>query len=154
MGRLMGNRAAWIAILLVAATGCAQGTSSSPSAAKTAHTRAIVIQFGDMSVQPSVAHVKQGTSVAWTTMATNYHGVVSFADSVVPHFTCKELRPDFFEAGGRIQSIPVSEGNEDVVLPCPLEPGSYEYRIDLYSSAEKIGMNDPQRSLHGKLIVE
>ncbi len=152
----MGQRAALIGVAVLAAAGCAQSTGSSPSTASARH-QGIVIEFGDMSVRPAAAHVKQGASVAWTTLATSYQGVVSFPDSIVPHFTCKELRPDFFEAGGRLQSIPVSDANENVVLPCPLEPGSYEYRIDLFSGAEGprgIGMNDPQRSLHGTLIVE
>lgn len=156
----MRKPAAWFAVVLLTAAGCAQGTASSTaSAAKASQPRGIVIQFGDMSLQPSVAHVKQGASVAWVSMAPNYQGVVSFPDSVVPHFTCQQLRPDFFEAAGRIQSIPVRNDTENLVLPCPLEPGSYEYRIDLFSGAEGmgapgVGMGTPKRSLHGKLIVE
>ena len=152
------NTLALIAAIGSMALGCAQGGGSS-SAGHSRHSD-IVIQFGDMSIQPAVAHVKAGGSVAFDSLATSYQGVISFPDSVVPHFTCKELRPDFFPAGnGRLQSIPVTNASENLVLPCPLEPGSYEYRVDLYQGPEgmgipSIGMGDPTRSMHGKLVVE
>jgi hypothetical protein len=152
------NGLALIGAIGLTALGCAQSGGSSSAQPRSHHD--IVIQFGDMSIQPAVAHAKAGGSVAFDSLATSYQGVVSFPDSVVPHFTCKELRPDFFPSGnGRLQSIPVSNAGENLVLPCPLEPGSYEYRVDLFQGPEGmgvpgIGMGDPMRSLHGKLIVE
>ena len=151
-----------LAVLALAAAGCAQqGTPEIASPASTHEARKdIVIQFDDMSVEPSVARVKRGGSVAWTSVASTYRGVISFPDSIRGHFTCTDLRPDFFEAGkGRLQSITIAQGDENVALPCPLEPGSYEYRVDLYTGAQGmvapgIGMDDPMRTIEGKLIVE
>jgi hypothetical protein len=149
-------------LLALAAAGCAnQGTSTIQSAPSTnAPRKDVVIQFDDMNLEPSVARVKQGGAVSWTSVASTYRGVISFPDSIRSHFTCTDLRPDFFEAGkGRLQSIPIQQGDEGVVLPCPLEPGSYEYRVDLYTGAQGmvapgIGMDDPMRTIEGKIIVE
>jgi hypothetical protein len=150
-----------IALLALAAAGCAnQGAQIESPPSTNTPRKDIVIQFDDASVEPSVARVKRGGSVAWTSVASTYRGVISFPDNIRSHLTCTELRPDFFEAGnGRLQSIPIAQGQEDVVLPCPLEPGSYEYRIDLYTGAQGmvapgIGMGDPMRSIECKLIVE
>jgi len=113
-----------------------------------------------MSIVPKEARVKQGGSVAWISVASTYRGVISFPDSIRSHLTCKDLRPTFFEAGnGRLQSIPVDRGQENVALPCPLQPGTYDYRVDLFTGAQGsvapgIGMDDPIESIDGKLIVE
>jgi hypothetical protein len=148
------------AVLALAVAGCAnQQTPEVHSPRSTNEPRKdIVIQFGDMQVEPSVARVKQGGSVAWTSVSTNFRGTLSFPESIVSHFTCKELRPDFFVAEGRLMSIPIDTGQENVVLPCPLEPGTYEYRIELTSGGEGVGGRsmgmDPQMSLPATLIVE
>lgn len=151
-----------LAVLVLAAAGCANQQTpeiESPPSTNVAR-KDIVIQFDDMSIVPHVARVKQGGSVAWTSVASSHRGVISFPDSIRSHFTCKDLRPGFFEAGnGRLQSVTIAQGDENVVLPCPLEPGTYEYRVDLYTGAQGmvapgIGMDDPIQTIEGKLIVE
>ena len=145
---------------LALAAGCAsQQTPEVPSPRTTNEPRRdIIIQFGDMSIEPSVARVKQGGSVAWTSVSTNFRGTLSFPESIVPKFSCKELRPDFYVAHGRLLSIDIANGDENLVLPCPLAPGTYEYRIDLTSGGEGVGGRsmgaNPQLSLPGTLIVE
>jgi hypothetical protein len=149
-----------LAVLALAAAGCAnQQTPEVESPRSTnAPRKDIVIQFGDMQIEPSVARVKQGGSVAWTSVSTNFIGVLSFPDSIVEKFTCKELRPDFYVAAGRLMSIEIQSGQENVVLPCPLAPGTYPYRIDLTSGGTGIDGRDmgenPQLTLPGTLIVE
>lgn len=149
-----------LAVLALAAAGCAnQQTPEMESPRSTnAPRKDIVIQFGDMMIEPSVARVDRDGSVAWTSVSTNFIGVVSFPEGVIQKFTCKELRPNFFVAGGRLQSIEIANGQENVVLPCALQPGSYDYRIDLTSGGAGVGGREmgenPQLSLPGKLIVE
>ena len=145
---------------MLATAGCvAQGTPTTRSPASTnAPRKDIVIQFDDMSVQPSVARVKQGGSVAWTSVSTNFRGTLSFPESIVSHFSCKDLRPAFYVADGRLQSIAIASGQENVVLPCPLQPGTYPYRIELTSGGEgggprSMGQN-PVQALEATLIVE
>lgn len=146
--------------VLALASACA-GSSGSSSSAPEAHAarKDVVIQFGDMSVEPAVAKVAPGGSVAWVSVASSYRGVISFPESIAAHFTCKELRPNFFADGGRIQSIPVGDASENLVLPCPLQPGTYEYRVDLYPGvagmvSPGVAMGAPLRSLEGRLVVE
>ena len=141
------------AVLALAAAACANQQTpevQSPHTANVAREN-IVIQFGDMEVVPAVARVKHGGSVAWTSVSTNFRGTLSFPESIVSKFSCKELRPDFYVADGRLMSIAIGGGQEDVVLPCPLAPGTYEYRIDLTSGGEGVGGRsmgaNPQMSL-------
>lgn len=141
-----------VALGALATAGCAQsGGSSEPAAA--APRKDVLIQFDDVSLEPPIAHVAAGGSVAWTSESSSFQGVISFPDSITASFTCKELRPDFFAAAGRIRSIPIGTGIENVALPCPLKAGSYEYRVDLYAGGPD-DMTDPLRSLPGKLVVE
>ncbi len=47
----------------------------------------------------------------------------------------------------------------DVALPCPLEPGEYAYRLDLFRSLHRVGpsvsnIDSPDLRLPGKIIVK
>lgn len=148
----MRQRALSIGAIL-ALVGCAGPADPSPAAAQVAR-KDIMIEFGDMSVRPKIARVMQGGSVAWTSTSTSYQGVVSFPYSIVESFTCQELRPIFFKTADRLESIPVQPDSENVLLPCPLEPGTYPYRINLSSMGSLAGMGNPQLSLEATLIVE
>ena len=69
------------------------------------------------------------------------------------------VRPDFVVSGDRlIRSSPLAGGGESLVLPCPLQPGTYSYRIDLTeagSGEEVVGRElDAVRSLPASLEVE
>lgn len=148
---------------LLALVGCAHSDSSSSQASAapqaSAARRDVVIQFSDMSVEPAKARVQRGGSVAWTSVASSYYGVVSFPASIAGRFTCTELRPDFVVSGDRlISSSPLAGGGESLVLPCPLQPGTYSYRIDLTEAGSGeaiVGRElDAVRSLPASLEVE
>jgi hypothetical protein len=156
-------RATRIGALALMLQGCALlGGGQTPQiespATTDAPSEAIVIQIGNMTVDPSVARVKQGGLVAWTSVSTDFRGTLSFPESVVSQFTCKDLRPDFYVADGRLQSIAIASGQENVVLPCPLRPGTYRYQINLTSGGEGVGGRsmgaNPQLTLDATLTVE
>jgi hypothetical protein len=112
-----------------------------------------------MSLRPSVARVLEGGTVAWTNLSSNRGGVVSFPLSVVDHFSCSELRPVFYKNADRLVSIPINGDAGDVALPCPLEPGEYAYRLDLFRGLRGVGpsvsnIDNPDLSLPGKIIVK
>jgi hypothetical protein len=136
------------------ALGACAGPSQPSTPAQHAARRDVVIEFGDMSVRPAVARVKQGGSVAWTSTSTTYQGMISFHHGIVESFSCQDLRPTFFEVDEWLVSIPIRPGGEDLVLPCPLEPGTYPYRVNLSSMGSLAGMGNPQLSLEATLIVE
>ena len=57
----------------------------------------------------------------------------------------------------RLVSMPVRMESEDVITPCPLKPGTYEYRIDLFTGVTGggfDGFDNSLRTLPGKLVVE
>jgi hypothetical protein len=145
----------------IAANGCAQ--SAVPIATQHPTTNEprqhVLVRFTNMSLRPSVAQVLEGGTVAWTNLSSNRGGVVSFPLSVVDHFTCSELRPVFYQTADRLVSIPITAGTGDVALPCPLEPGEYAYRLDLFRGLRRIGpsvsnIDNPDLSLPGKIIVK
>lgn len=147
--------------LAIAIGGCAQ--SALPVATQHPTTneprRHVLVRFTNMSLRPSVAQVLEGGTVAWTNLSSDRGGVVSFPLSVVDHFTCSELRPTFYQTAGRLVSIPINSDSADVALPCPLEPGEYAYRLDLFSGVRRIGpsvsnTDSPDLSLAGKIIVK
>ncbi len=119
----------------------------------------VLVRFTNMSLRPSVARVLEGGTVAWTNLSSNRGGVVSFPLSVIDHFTCGELRPVFYQTADRLVSIPINGNSGDVVLPCPLEPGEYEYRLDLFRGLRRVGpsisnIGNPDLRLPGKIIVK
>jgi len=130
---------------LLALHGCASSQPDMPR-------KNAMIQFSDMSIHPSVAEVKAGGSVVWINMSDDYLGAVTFPDSIRSSFTCEELRPNFMQISGKIQSIPIRSDNENVTLPCPLKPGRYEY--ELWLSSRPSEMDNPQRTLKGALVFE
>jgi hypothetical protein len=145
----------------IAIGGCAQ--SAVPVATQHPTTNEprehVLVRFTNMSLRPSVAQVLEGGTVAWTNLSSNRGGVVSFPLSVVDHFTCDELRPAFYQTADRLVSIPIGADSADVALPCPLEPGEYEYRLDLFRGLRRVGpsisnIDNPDLSLPGKIIVK
>jgi hypothetical protein len=139
-------------VALAAAGGCGQPTAMSQPTTSAPRDR-VIVHFTDMHLSPSVAQVTRGGSVGWVNYASNYIGVVSFPKSVVSRFTCSELRPMFSETGTGLASLPIRmQGMPNVVLPCPLQPGEYEYRIDLFDDPRNL--YDPQLTLPGKIVVK
>jgi hypothetical protein len=73
-------------------------------------------------------------------------------------FTCSDLRPNWMKAATGYQSSPVTMGGamDDLEIPCPLEPGEYEYEIWLFSGSmgDSAAMDDPQSRMQGKIVVQ
>jgi len=119
----------------------------------------VLVRFTNMSLRPSIAQVVEGGTVAWTNLSSNRGGVVSFPLNIVDHFSCGDLQPAFYQTADRLVSIPVTAGGRDVALPCPLEPGEYAYRLDLFRGLRSTGpsvsnIDNPDLSLPGKIIVK
>lgn len=150
------TRAILIAAGLAATLGCAQGGGSAHAGSQ-APSNNVMVSFDNMMVNPPVAHVAQGGSVVWTSHSGEFKGIVSFPLSIAESFTCSQLGPIFSKTADRYMSIPITQDSEDVLLPCPLKPGEYDYKIDLFGGVvgdPNAGMYNPQRSLDGKIIVE
>jgi hypothetical protein len=148
-------------LFAIAVSGCAE--SAVPVATQHPTTNEprqhVLVRFTNMSLRPSIARVLEGGTVAWTNLSSNRGGVVSFPLSIIDHFTCSELRPAFYKTADRLVSIPISGNSADVALPCPLEPGEYAYRLDLFRGLRRVGpsvsnIDNPDLSLPGKIIVK
>jgi hypothetical protein len=148
-------------LIAIAVSGCAQSTVPVATQHPTTNEprQHVLVRFTNMSLRPSIARVLEGGTVAWTNLSSNRGGVVSFPLSVVEHFTCSELRPTFYKNANRLVSIPISGNSADVALPCPLEPGEYTYRLDLFRGLRRVGpsvsnIDNPDLRLPGKIIVK
>jgi hypothetical protein len=138
--------------VVAAAIACGQPAAVSPTTTN-APRDFVLVHFTDMYLAPSAAQLNRGGSLGWVNYTTDYVGVVAFPKSVASRFTCSELRPMFSMAGTDLVSLPIrSDGMQNVTLPCPLQPGEYEYRIDLFVDPQNL--YDPQLTLPGKIIVK
>jgi hypothetical protein len=138
--------------IIAAAIACGQPAAMSPPTTNAPRDH-VLVHFTDMHLSPSVAQLNRGGKLGWLNYASNYVGVVTFPKSVASRFTCSELRPMFSEAGTDIVSLPIRmDGMQNVVLPCPLQPGEYEYRVDLFADPQNL--YDPQLTLPGRIIVK
>lgn len=138
-----------VAVLVVA---CAQSQApfTSPDVKEPARAD-VLVQVGNASVDPAVARVKEGGSVAWTN-DSDFMAVVSFPGTDASQFVCKELRPNFMKNGNTIESLPFVAGAVRVVLPCALKKGNYPYTIKLVSDISQ--MDNPKFTLSAQVRVE
>ena len=110
-----------------------------------------MVQINEMHVRPEVVRVPaDGNSVAWTNW-TRSIATVSFSASVADSFTCKETRPDFVVNGPRLESVEQLGSNEDLVTPCPLKPGTYQYEVYLFDNMGN--RENPRLKLPGTIEV-
>ena len=137
----------FVAVLVVA---CTQAPYTSPDVKQPARAD-VLVQVGNASVDPAVARVKEGGSVAWTN-DSDFMAVVSFPSTDASQFACKELRPNFVKNGNAIESLPFLAGAVRVVLPCALKPGRYPYIIKLASDISQ--MDNPKFTLSASILVE
>ena len=153
----MARRWHAIAPCLLATLGCAgaEPTWQQPTTTN-APRKDVLVQISDDSVRPSVARVLAGGSVAWLDASSLYWGAVLFPESIAKAFTCTELRPMLSQVAGGYQSLPIRGDNENVALPCPLAPGTYEYQVLLFDDAvgDGMGPDDPQLTLRASIVVE
>jgi len=109
------------------------------------------VQINAMNLAPEVVQASGSkNSIAWTNWSSSWARVV-FPGGMTSAFTCTDLRPQFVFTGDRIESIRASGDNMDLVTPCPLKPGSYEYEVWLYEP--RFDRGDPQRKLKGRIEV-
>lgn len=150
-----------IAALLAAAATAGCGTPTSQQQPSTNKARKhVIVQFTEATLHPSVARVLPGGDVAWLNYSSGMDGTVVFPASIRQAFTCSELRPIFMKSAAGYQSIPVTGDMENVVLPCPLKPGEYEYKLQLFEAGTLMGagsgsaqMDNPTSEMAGKIIV-
>jgi hypothetical protein len=111
----------------------------------------MVVQINNMSLAPHTVRVtEKGNSIAWDNWSS-YIAVVSFPLSIKDGFTCSELRPDFARTAERIESVVAIGDNEDLVTPCPLKLGTYDYEV--YLSNSLANRDNPQLTLKGQIEV-
>jgi hypothetical protein len=138
----------FLAVLVVA---CApQAPFTSPDIKEPARAD-VLVQVGNSSVDPAIARVKEGGSVAWTN-DSDFLVVVSFPGTDATQFVCKELRPNFSRNGNTVESLPFQSGAVRVVLPCALKPGRYPYIIKLVNSVSQL--DNPSFTLSAQILVE
>jgi hypothetical protein len=117
----------------------------------------VTVQFTDASLHPSIAQVLEGGMVTWVNYASESEGTIFFSDEVAKAFPC-DLRPDWMKTDDGYQSIPITIGTaeNDLDLPCPLPPGTYDYEVWLFT--RRVGrpdtMADPQSQMKGKIVVQ
>ncbi|HTF33709.1 MAG TPA: hypothetical protein VK714_08415 [Myxococcota bacterium] len=137
-----------VAVLVVA---CApQAPFTSPDVKEPARAD-VLVQVGNASVDPAVARVTEGGSVAWTN-DSDYMVVVSFPGTDASKFVCKQLRPNFSKNGDTVESLPFQGGAVRVVLPCALKKGRYPYTIKLVRDVSQ--MDNPSFTLSAQIVVE
>jgi hypothetical protein len=140
-----------VPLLAVLVVACApQAPFTSPDIKEPARAD-VLVQVGNASVDPAVARVKEGGSVAWTN-DSDYLAVVSFPGTDATQFVCKELRPNFSKNGDTVESLPFQAGAVRVVLPCALKKGRYPYIIKLVSDFSQ--MDNPKFTLSAQILVE
>ncbi len=146
-------------LLLVAfSISCAQPSWSPPPSENEPRPH-VMVRFTDSSLHPTVARVLEGGSVSWVNEASTFAATIVFSDAVAEAFTCDDLRPNWSKSGTGYQSVPITMGGatDDLELPCPLRPGTYDYEIGLFSGPMAGGagfMDDPQLTMPGQIVVE
>ena len=136
--------------LLVVACTQGQAPFTSPDIKEPARAD-VLVSVGNASVDPAVARVKEGGSVAWTN-DSDFMVVLSFPGADASQFVCKELRPNFSKNGNTIESLPFLAGAVRVVLPCALKKGKYPYIVKLVSDVRQ--MDNPKFTLQASILVE
>src|SRR5215469_2411063 len=136
--------------LAVLALGCTQAPFTSPDIKEPARAN-VVVQISSAAVDPAVARVKEGGSVAWTNQSA-FLAVLSFPGRDASEFNCKDLRPDFTKEGNTLQSLPFRSAPYPVVLPCSLKKGRYPYVINLVNGIANMG--NPTFTLSAEITVE
>ena len=147
------RRARWVLLAVALASGCAGTNGGAPRETADEPREDVVVQFTGASLSPPVARVRRGGDVAWLNNALGYTGVVFFPASIEDSFTCDELRPLLTKVPAGYRSELITSSVEKGRLPCPLKPGTYVYELRLFDVNFE-GIDDPVRTLSGKIVVE
>ena len=156
-----------LAGLLVAAamswTACASDTTTpttlsikepifrSPTSTNKPRLR-VMVQFSDSYLHPSHAQILSGGTVSWANYGANLIGSVSFPVSIRASFSCVDLGPNWEQDASRVRSIPITGSMDDLELPCPLKPGTYDYELLLFDRLSDA--YSPQLTLPGTISVQ
>ena len=153
-----------IATLLAIAGLLACGTPTWTSPKTTNKPRKnVTVQFSDASLHPNIARVLPGGNVAWLNYTSAQDASVLFDESIRDAFTCADMRPLFMKVAAGYQSVPITpDSMENVTLPCPLKPGTYQYKLLLFPGGSLMGtggggggaeMGNPTSQMEGTIIV-
>jgi hypothetical protein len=140
----MRSALATIALLLVAASGTAQG-----SGADHVEHRHRMVRIRNASLHPTVQRLSADDAIGWLNYSDKV-ARVSFEASVARKMTCTS--PSGFRVtGDRLESPGIQA--QQFAAVCRLEPGEYTYRVQLQDGIGASGMTRG-RSFEGKLLVE
>jgi len=140
-----------VLLLTAVSLGCAMSSGGQDSGKKSSLHKNIVIQINQFHVRPEVAKVPaEGNSISWTNWSDSLAMIV-FPAEVAQAFTCDEVRPDFVVNGPHLESITAIGSNEDLVTPCPLKPGTYDYQVYLFESPGD--RYNPELKSKGQIVV-
>jgi len=149
MRSLLLCAAALVLCLTLACAGTPQRTASGETTNKPREH--MVVQINNMGVQPRVVRVQGAkNSIVWTNYS-HFYATVHFPLSAKSGFTCDELRPNFVVDSAGIESVIAVGDNEDLVTPCPMKPGSYDYTVYLFNS--RADRENPQLTVPGTIEV-
>jgi hypothetical protein len=132
------------------AAACTFGLAAIASA--DSHDRKDVeIEIDDDGVRPAVAKVAEGGTVAFDNDSESL-AAVAFPISITKSLECKDARPQWQTESEALVSMPLEDDAPDLVLPCALKKGEYPFKVRLFDRIEN--MDNPRRTLEGKLVVE
>jgi hypothetical protein len=124
----------------------------------------IVIQFGNLAVSPRVVRLREGERVVWSNHS-DYLAQVVFPVALTESLQCSRFGDEWQQTPDHLASVPVEGGRLDLLLPCPLAPGSYHYEIYLFDAdrfaADRIdgtrvaaSVSEPELRLTARLLVQ
>jgi hypothetical protein len=111
----------------------------------------IAIAFDDDGVHPPVSKVAAGGSVAFDNNSESLAAVV-FPKKILKDLECKDARPDWQYESENLVSMPLRGDAPNLVLPCALKTGEYGFTVRLFDDRDD--MDNPKRTLEGKIVVE
>ena len=119
------------------ALGCAGAGGSDGAEEANAVLRNPFVRISNVSLSPPLTRVKAGGRVTFVNISS-YLAVIVLEAST-SDFACSRVGPDFRIHGDDIRSIPIGSGGNQVMLPCAMKTGSYEYRVQLSAGIYGIG---------------
>jgi len=132
------------------ATACTFGAAAI-AAADSNDRKDVEIEIEDEAVHPAVAKVAEGGSVEFDNDSESL-AVVAFPISITKSLECKDARPQWQTESEALVSMPLEGDGPDLTLPCVLKKGEYPFQVRLFDRIEN--MDNPRRTLEGKLVVE
>jgi len=132
------------------AAACTFGLAAIASA--DSHDRKDVeIEIEEEGIEPAVAKAAEGAKVTFDNDSDSL-AAVAFPISITKSLECKDARPQWQTESEALVSMPLEDDAPDLVLPCALKKGEYPFKVRLFDRIEN--MDNPRRTLEGKLVVE